>query len=156
MDRAPEQDKEQAGPQDRRLSAVPSGQKMALLKKGSCDEREDFRGGCGIIVVRRDRVVLEMTLGAASAYWLDPEVPKLRDGWTSFQRRKCPVLPYHRRRADYFADVTLISWRRSFANLYRASVTEEQKPKCNFVRVILFGRFGSCDPVHMHKRQVEL
>jgi hypothetical protein len=33
MDRTPEQEKEQAAPQDRRLSAIPSRQKMALLNK---------------------------------------------------------------------------------------------------------------------------
>jgi hypothetical protein len=43
-----------------------------------------------------------------------------------------------------------------FAKPYRASVTEEQKPSCDFIRVILFGRFGSCDLVHMHKKQFEL
>jgi hypothetical protein len=133
MDRAPEQDKEQAGPEDRRLSALPPSQKMALLKRGSCDKRGDFRESCVAAVVLRERVVLEMTTGAATAYWLDLEVPKLRDGWTSFQRRKYPVLPYHRRRADYFADVTLISRRRSSPNLIEQALLRNRSPS-----VILF------------------
>jgi hypothetical protein len=101
---------------------------MALLKKGSCDKREDFRGGCCITIVRRDRVVFEMALGAASAYWLDLEVPKLRDGWTSFQRRKYPVLPYHRCRADHFADVTLISRRQSSPSLIEQALLRNRSP----------------------------
>jgi hypothetical protein len=141
MDRAPEQDKEQAGPEDRRLSTIPSGQKMALLKKGSCDKQEDFRESCVAAVVLRERVVLEMTTGAAPAYWLDLEVPKVRGGWASFQRRKCPGLSYHRRHADHFAEVTLISRRQG-----SPSLIEQALSRVRSLHVMWFtcteGRFG--------------